>query len=265
MNMFLHELKAYRKSTFIWTLSLVALVMLFLSMFPAFSKDAEEFRKLLEGFPIELRKAIGLSVDTIATLIGFFSYAFLYLKLAGAIQAMNLGTSILSKETREKTADFLLTKPVTRVQVVTSKLLAAIISLVITNIVFIIATFFMASIVAGDDFNKEALFLIAISLFFLQLMFLALGIVISVIFPRIKSVMSVSLGTVFGFFMLGMISSTTDDKALRYLTPFNYFDSTYITQHSSYEISFLISGTLFIIAAVLVSYYLYAKKDVHSV
>jgi ABC-2 type transport system permease protein len=265
MNMFLHELKAYRKSTLIWTLSLVALIVLFLSMFPAFSKDAEEFRKLLEGFPIELRKAIGLSVDSVATLIGFFSYAFLYLKLAGAIQAMNLGTSILSKETREKTADFLLTKPVTRVQVVTSKLLAAIISLVITNIVFIIATFFMASIVAGGDFNKESLFLITISLFFLQLMFMALGIIISVIFPRIKSVISVSLGTVFGFFMLGMISSTTDDKALRYLTPFNYFDSTYITQHSSYEISFLISGAFFIIAAVLVSYYLYSKKDVHSV
>lgn len=265
MNMFLHELKAYRKSTMIWTLSLVALVVLFLSMFPSFSKDAEEFKKLLEGFPVELRKAIGLSVDSIATLIGFYSYAFLYLKLAGAIQAMNLGTSILSKETREKTADFLLTKPVTKAQVVTSKLMAALVSLVITNIVFIASTFMMASIVAGNDFNKEVLFLIAVSLFFLQLIFMALGIVISVIFPRIKSVISVSLGTVFGFFMLGMIGSTTEDEALRYLTPFNYFDSTYITEHASYEASFLMTGGLFIMAAVIASYYLYAKKDVHSV
>ncbi|WP_079507408.1 ABC transporter permease subunit [Mesobacillus jeotgali] len=265
MNMFLHELKAYRKSTFVWTLSLVVLVVLFLSMFPSFSKDAEEFKRLLEGFPIELRKAIGLSVDSIATLIGFFSYSFLYLKLAGAIQAMNLGTSILSKETREKTADFLLTKPVTRTQVVTSKLLAALLSLVITNIVFIAATFLMASVVAGDNFNKEALFLISFSLFFIQLMFLALGFVISVIFPRIKSVISVSLGTVFGFFMLGMISSTADDEALRYLTPFNYFDSAYIMEHASYETVFIITGSLFCIAAVIVSYYIYTKKDVHSV
>ncbi|MBT2679955.1 ABC transporter permease subunit [Bacillus sp. ISL-35] len=265
MNMFLHELKAYRKSTVIWTLSLVALVVLFLSMFPSFSKDAEEFKSLLKGFPVELRKAIGLSVDSIATLIGFFSYAFLYLKLAGAIQAMNLGTSILSKETREKTADFLLTKPVTRAQVVTSKLLAALVSLFITNIVFIAAALVMASIVSVDDFNKEALFLIAVSLFFLQLMFLALGIVISAIFPRIKSVISVSLGTVFGFFMLGMISSTTEDEALRYLTPFNYFDSAYITQHASYETSFLLTAAILIIAAIVASYYLYSKKDVHSV
>ncbi|MBT2639958.1 ABC transporter permease subunit [Bacillus sp. ISL-39] len=265
MNIFLHELKAYRKSTMIWTLSLVALVVLFLSMFPSFSKDAEEFKTLLEGFPVELRKAIGLSVDSIATMIGFFSYAFLYLKLAGAIQAMNLGTSILSKESREKTADFLLTKPVTRAQVVTAKLLAALVSLVITNIVFITVTFVMASIVEGKDFDKAALFLIAISLFFIQLMFMALGMIISVIIPRIKSVISVSLGTVFGFFMLGMISSTTDDKALRYLTPFNYFDSAYITENMGYETSFILAGALFIIAAVIASYYLYGKKDVHSV
>lgn len=265
MNMFLHELKAYRKSTIVWTLSLVAIVILFLSMFPSFSKDAEEFKKLLEGFPVELRKAIGLSIDSIATLLGFYSYAFLYLKLAGAIQAMNLGTSILSKESREKTADFLLTKPVTRTQVVTAKVMAALVSLIITNLIFITSAFVMASIVAGDEFSRKVLFLLSITLFFIQLMFLALGIIISVIFPKIKSVISVSLGTVFGFFMLGMISSTTDDKALRYLTPFNYFDSTYIVKNTGYENSFLFTGIILIIAAVAASYYLYVKKDVHSV
>lgn len=265
MNMFLHELKAYRKSTIVWSISLVALVALFLSMFPSFSKDAEEFKQLLEGFPVELRKAIGLSVDSIATLLGFFSYAFLYIKLAGAIQAMNLGTSILSKEIREKTADFLLTKPVTRTQIVTSKLLAALVSLVLTNIVFISATLMIASIIAGNDFSRKTLLLVSITLFFIQIMFLVIGILISIGFSRIKSVISVSLGTVFGFFMLGMISSTTDDTGLRFLTPFNYFDSAYIVKNMAYENSFLFVEIIFIIIAVGASYYIYVKKDVHSV
>ena len=234
-------------------------------MFPSFSKDADEFKKLMEGFPVELRKAIGLSVDSIATLLGFYSYAFLYLKLTGAIQAMNLGTSILSKETIEKTADFLLTKPVTRTRIITSKLLAALVSLVITNVVFVSAVFLMASFVAADDFSKQSLFLISITLFFIQLMFLALGIIVSVVFPKIKSVITVSLGTVFGFFMLGMVSSTTDDAAMRYLTPFNYFDSAYIAEHTGYENSFLIVAVIFFVAAIAASYFLYAKKDVHSV
>lgn len=265
MNMFLHELKAYRKSTIIWSISLVALVALFLSMFPSFSKDAEEFKQLLEGFPVELRKAIGLSVDNIATMLGFFSYAFLYIKLAGAIQAMNLGTSILSKETREKTADFLLTKPVTRTQIVTSKLLAALVSLLATNIVFSAAVIIIALMVAGNDFSSNALLLVSITLLFIQMMFLALGILVSVVFPLIKSVITVSLGTVFGFFMLGMISSTAEDKGLRYLTPFNYFDSALIVKNMAYETSFIIVAVIFFITAVAAAYYMYVKKDVHSV
>ena len=51
MNMFIHELKAYRKSTIIWSLSLMVIVVLFMSMFPSFSRDIVDFKKLLEGFP----------------------------------------------------------------------------------------------------------------------------------------------------------------------------------------------------------------------
>lgn len=265
MNMFLHELKAYRKSTMIWTISLVSIVLLFMSMFPTFSKEAEEFKQLMEGFPVELRKAIGLSIESITTVIGFYSYAFLYLKLTGAIQAMNLGTSILSKETREKTAEFLLTKPVTRTQIVTAKVSAALASLLITNAVFIAATMAIAAIVSEADFNQQALFMIAGTLLFIQLMFFALGLIVSVVFSKIKSVIAVSLGTVFGFFMLALIASTTGDEALRYLTPFNYFDSAYILKNSGYETSYLLVGSLVIFAAVGASYFLYTKKDIHSV
>ena len=83
----------------------------------------------------------------------------------------------------------------------------------------------------------------------------------SVIFPKIKSVISVSLGIVFAFFMIGMISSGTDDQVLRYFTPFNYFDSFYIMDHSAYETSFIFVGAMIIIAAIVTSYIVYRKKD----
>ncbi|UII56295.1 ABC transporter permease [Cytobacillus spongiae] len=265
MNMYLHELRANRKSTMIWTVSMMALVVLFLSIFPSFAKDAEDFKSALESFPVELRKAIGLSIDSIATLIGFFSYTFLYIKLAGAIQAMNLGVGILSKETREKTADFLLTKPVTRTQVVTSKVLAAFTSIVITNLLFILTTLVMASAVKTDDYSVKNLILISLTLFFIQLIFLALGIFISVVFPKIKSVISVSLGTVFAFFMIAMIGSMTGDEAMRFVSPFNYFDPVYIAENSGYELSFLLTSLILIGITLVGSYILYVKKDVPSV
>lgn len=265
MNMFLHELRAYRKSTIIWSFSLVAIAVLMLSMFPSFSKDAADFNKLIEGYPEAVRKAIGLSIDSATSLLGFYSFVFGYILLCGSIQAMNLGTSIISKEIREKTADFLLTKPVTRGQIVTSKLLAVITSFAITNVIYLVAASFMVSSLKTEVFDFKIFFMISITVFFNQLMFMSLGVLVSVIVPKIKTVLPVSLGTVFSFFIIGMISSTTNDSSLRYITPFKYFDPPYIIKNSSYETRFIIIGLIFIIAATFMSYLIYSKKDVHSV
>ncbi|MBU3110587.1 ABC transporter permease subunit [Clostridium lacusfryxellense] len=264
MNMFFHELKAYRKSTIIWTCSLIALVVLFLSLFPAFSKEAEAFKEIMKGFPEPLRKAFGFSVDSMSSILGFYSYMFLYTTLCGAIQAMNLGTSIVSKEVRQKTADFLLTRPVTRRAIMTSKLMAALTCLVITNIIYLLVASIMASFVATEKYSYKMFFMVSITLFFVQLMFLALGIIISVLIPKIKSVLPISLGIVFAFFILGMFAATTGDDAMRYITPFKYFDTTYILNNSSYEVQFFIIGLGFIVAAITASYFVYSKKDVHS-
>ncbi|WP_404332586.1 ABC transporter permease subunit [Mesobacillus maritimus] len=265
MNMYLHELKAYRKSTIIWTLSLIAIVVLFMSLFPAFSRDAESFMKVLEGFPEEIKKAIGLTFETLATILGYFSYAFLYIKLCGAIQAMNLGLSIFSKESRDKTAEFLFTKPVTRIQVMTAKLVASLTSLVLTNLVFVLAVIGTVSLVKTEEYSGKALLMISSSLLFLQLIFLGLGVLLAVLIPKIKSVIAVSLGTVFAFFMVGMISSSTDDEALRYLTPFNYVDDYYIIEHLRFETPFLVVGVVIIFVSVLTSFLVYRKKDIHSI
>ena len=263
--MFLHELKAYRKSTIIWTCSLVVVTVLFLLMYPNFSKNEVAVRKLLEGYPEAVRKAAGISIDSFFSILGFYSYIFIYIVLCGAIQAMNLGVSIVSKEARQKTADFLLTKPVTREQIITSKILAALTLLVITNIVYLIVATFMISVIKIEPFDMKIFIMISITLFFVQLIFMSLGIIISVAFPKIKSVIAVSLGTVFGFFIINMFDSVIGDKVLRYITPFKYFDAAYIIKHGTYEMSYVIVEIVVIIVAITVSYLIYAKKDVHAV
>lgn len=265
MNIFFHELKAYRKSTIIWSVSLVLIIVLFMSFYPAFAKDAEDFKKIMEGYPEAIRNAIGFNLGNFFTILGFYCFPLSFITLCGAIQGMNLGTSIVSKEVREKTADFLLTKPVTRTTVLTSKLLAAFVSIVITNIVYITVTIIVAFQVKTDDFSLKILIMLSLTMFFIQLIFLALGIIISVIVPKIKSVLTVSLATVFAFYFLGMFSSTSGEEAKRYISPFKYFDTAYIIKHSSYEASFLIVGAVIIILAITASYIVYAKKDIHAV
>lgn len=265
MNMFWHELRAYRKSTITWTVTMLALVVMMLSMYPTFASDAEQLQSMLKGMPDAVLKGLGLDVSTIASLLGFYSYIFTYVVLCGAIQAMNLGTSIVSKEVREKTADFLLTKPVTRSQIMTSKLSAAVVSLLITNVFYLAGAFLMASFVKIDDYSMENFFLISISLLLVQLMFLALGFIISVLARKIKSVLPVSLGVVFAFFFIGVFGATTGDQIVRYFTPFKYVDVASVARGGGYEASFVIIAVLFVAAAIVSSYIVYMKKDIHAV
>jgi ABC-2 type transport system permease protein len=234
-------------------------------MYPSFYTNSAEMKKLLEAYPEPVRKALGISLDSFFSMQGFYSYTFLYIMLSGSIQAMNLGLSIISKETRDKTADFLLTKPVTRWQIVTFKLLAALISLIITNIIYLIVAASTAYYVRTGPFSIKAFLMISITLFFVQLIFLAMGVLFAVIFPKIRSVVSVSLGTVFGFFIINMFNSIISDKALRYITPFKYFDLAYIIKNEAYEMQFIYVEIIFIIFAITLSYLLYSKKDIHAV
>lgn len=265
MNMFWHELRAYRKSTLIWTATLVAVVVLMFSMYPAFVRDADQFLKVLEGMPKEMLQAIGLDPHTFTSILGFYGYIFTYIVLCGAIQAMNLGVSIVSKEMREKTADFLLTKPVTRRGILTAKLAAAVLSLTVTWVIYTATALLMAMSVRVASFSLGAFLLVSFSLWMVQLMFFALGVVLSVSLRKIRAVLPISLGTVFAFFFIGMLGATAGDTAMRYVTPFKYFESAYIAQHVAYETSFVVVAGCCVVAAMVASYIIYTRKDIHAV
>lgn len=262
MNVFIHELKAQRKATVIWTLAMAGLVVLFLSMFPSIAKEADHFQAILQGFPESVRAAIGLSLESMTSLLGFYAYSFTYIVLCGAIQAMILGTSVISKETNGKTADFLFSKPVSRMDIMTAKLLATLTSLTITSIGYIGVAVLTAFYVKNSDFKLVTFLQISFSLWLIQLVFLAIGIAVSVIVPRIKSTLAVSLGVVFSLFLLSMFSSATGDDGWRLITPFKWFDANDTVKNSGYQLGNLWLSFLFIGIVITASYRIYLKKDI---
>lgn len=266
MNIFLHELKTQRKIALIWACALAGLSVLFLLIYPGMAKDAEDFKKLLGAYPPAVRAMLGIDLDTITSLLGFYSMIFSFITLCGAIQGMVLGASALSRESRERTADFLLVKPVSRAAIVTAKLLASLCTLIFTDIVFYAVTAAVANAVKTGAFNNRLFFMVNLTLLFIQIIFAALGVAVSVFFKKLKSVLPLSLGTVFGFYMISALVSTgKHDAAARYFSPFRYFDVGYITAHSAYEAPYMIAGAVVTAAAVIVAYAVYIKKDIHAV
>lgn len=264
MNMFLFELKSYRKSLLIWSLSIIGVMVFLLSLFPSISREFDAFAQILEGYPEPFRQAFGIHIESMGTFLGFYTYIFMYITLCGAIQAMLLGMSVVSRETRERTADFLLTKPVTRTRVLTSKLLAAFVSILLTNVLYLAGAWLMAEQLQSGAYDVKLYFMISITLLFVQLMFVGLGLIASVLLPRIKGVLPVSLTTVLVFYIIGMLVSGDEGGLKRYLSPFKYFDTKRVLETASYETFYIIAAAGIVILCTAVCYHIYIRRDISA-
>ncbi len=262
MNIYLHELKANSKFVINWLIAILCVALIMISSYIAVSKDLDSFRQVLSNYPESIKIAFGINIDKITSILGYFSsFVLAILCVCSAIEAMILGISILSKEIREKTADFLYSKPVSRNKVITSKLLASLTLLIICNIIFIIVVFIALNIVSNSTFDLTTFILIAIIPFIIQLIFFSLGMFISSLMSKVKAVLPISMGIVFGFYIL---SSFADEK-LRAIMPFKYFDTSYILDKSKYELNYVLITIAVIILSTFFTYIIYKKKDIEAV
>ena len=265
MNMFLFELRSNMKSVLKWSIALCLIVIFYMAVYPSFAQSEEETRKLLSTYPQGLLTALGLDLDKFFSVVGFYSFMILYVLICAAIQAVNLGIGVISKEYRNKTSDFILTKPVSRFSVLTSKLLAVFASIVITNIIYLFVVTPFCYIMSDKKLDIDMFLMISLTVFFLQLIFVAIGVLIALLFRKLKSVISISLTTVFSFFILSMVQGVIKEDFLKYLTPFKYFDASYIMKNNAFDTSFMLLWAALIIVFVSASYLLYIKQDVHAV
>ena len=124
MTIFRHELRQGRAALILWTAAIGSLLAVCVLLFPQIRGQTEEAGRLfasMGGFTA----AFGMDRLDIGTLPGFYAVECgSVLGLGGALFASLLGVSSLAKEERDRTAEFLLTHPVSRRRVVWQKLAA---------------------------------------------------------------------------------------------------------------------------------------------
>ncbi len=265
-TIFLHELRARRKSIAIWSLSVAALILFYFSIFPSFADQAALVNQMMERFPPAMREAFGLDRMDLSTSMGFYSFIFMFVQLCLAIQAGNYGFGLVSVEEAEMTADFLLSKPVSRTQVLSAKLLAALAGLTITNAVIWAVSFLSFALFnAGSEYDTGVLLLLLASIVIFQLFFLCVGLAISLLVRRVRSVTPYSLGLGFGGYVLSAFSGIFADVKLEYLTPFKHLDPAYIVRNGGYDAPLVLLNVGITLAALALSYWRYVRRDIPMV
>ncbi|MBN2148380.1 MAG: ABC transporter permease subunit [Anaerolineales bacterium] len=265
-NIFKHEIRIRVRSVIIWSLSLAALFGVFFSFFSVFADQAALVQDMMENFPQELRAAFALDRMDMASVLGFYSLIYIFSQLCLAIQASNYGFGLVSIEESELTADFLLSKPVSRSQVMTSKLLAALLSLAITNVVVWVVSFTVIEFSRGErEYEPGTLVLLLLGVIIFQLFFLSLGLVISLLVKRVRSVTPYALGLGFGAYVLNAFSGVFGDVKLELITPFKHLDPTYIVHNGAFDTPLVLLNVGVSLVSLAVSYWLYIRRDIPAV
>ncbi len=153
------EMKQYLQSVAIWVGAIATLIIAFLAFFPTFSNDTQMLDMIMKNYPEELLKAFGMGGGLpLSSLLGYLGMTFVYVQLCLAIQSANYGFSCLSVEERELTADFLMSKPVSRNAIILSKFFAAMTAIVMTNLCVAGLTYYGIYLFARDVvYEKEGL------------------------------------------------------------------------------------------------------------
>ena len=263
MNILKRELRANLKSLLIWSVSITALIAMMMTEFEAFANNPE-MADILAAMPEALMTAFSLAGANLTTLSGFISMASMYFYIMLSIFAVMLGSSIISKEERDKTAEFFMTLPVSREKAIIGKLIAAVINCILLNGVTAAAILVSSAGYTPDDGFFKFLGLLMAALFFIQLVFLSLGMFLSSVIKRYKKSGYYSMALFFGTYILSVIVGLSEKlEFLKYLTPFKYFEAQYLLIHKEFEVKYLIISAVIIAAGLSATFFFYPRRDLH--
>jgi ABC-2 type transport system permease protein len=205
----------------IWTIVWALLAFSF-STFYSSVEDTEDFAELLEAFPEELLTAFASDPETFTTVAGFFNTEFtvLYLLSIG-ILAGYLGVAAIAKEIENSSILFLLSKPVSRISIYLSKLVANYLLLLVANAVIILSAvlgFLLIEVeVPYQYFTSLYVVLSVYSLFFLTL-----GKLLGILLSENRALGLSVLTALVAFFVNAIQSIGGVPDFLKYLTPYYY-------------------------------------------
>jgi ABC-2 type transport system permease protein len=267
MNIFKFELKRYSASIISWSLGIVGIMALFLVFFPTFSENSSLMDQILSNYPEELLKAFGMTNEIpLSTVNGYVALLFPYVQICFAIQSALYGFGMLSLEERNLTADFLLSKPVSRDKIFINKLISVLISILLTILIFAVSFYGMLIIFSdGNEYQFSDFKLLLSSLIFFQLFVFTISVLISQFIHKVKSTISLAMGIGLGFYILSAFEALFGSKIFQFITPFYYFNPTYMIKNQEYHTLYLWISIAVTMVSLISAYFIYQNKDIQAV
>ncbi len=260
MTIMRHELRQNRTAFLVWTASIACLMAVCVFLFPEMKSEMGAVGNLFASMG-SFTAAFGMDRLNFGTLIGFYAIECgNVIGLGGAFFASLMGCSILCKEEKDRTAEFLFTHPISRRRVLTEKLAAVAAQILAMNVI-VLALSLLSIAAIGEEIPWGEILRMHLAFLLLQAELAAVCFGISAFLRR--GAAGVGLGLTALLYFLNLIANMARSaRFLKYITPFGYCDAADIVADGRLNAGMLAVGLLFAAAGIAAAYGWYCRKDI---
>jgi ABC-2 type transport system permease protein len=259
------EMRRNARSLILWSAVIGLLIFFTMSFFRTVLQYQQQIAGMVQMVPAVAMKMRGFSnINDIFSVMGFYTANNLvYMMLLGSIYSIVLSSNILLKEEYGKTAEYLMSRPITRMKIFTTKLVIIFLNIFFLNLLATLVGFLSIMIYKNGPFSIYPFLVISFYTLLLNLLFGAMGLFISVTMKRAKPITSLCVGLVLVLYFLYTISRMTGvDGDFGYISPFKWVNIDVLSPTYGIELpvfaAFLgISGLLIIVSGLI-----YRRKDI---
>jgi len=260
MTLLKHEIKQGWKSFIIFTGAIGAFIIACIMLYPEMKGEMNEMGDMFSSMGV-FSEAFGMDRLNFGTLIGFYGIECgNILGIGGALFAALIGIGALAKEEKEKTAEFLLSHPIKRSRVVTEKLLAVLVQIVVLNVLVFGMT--VASIaIIGEEIPWKEICLLHLGYFLVQVVLAGICFGISAFIRR--GGLGIGIGIAAVMYFLNIVANITEKaEDLKYITPFGFADAADIISELKLDTTGVAICMVMAVLGVIAAYFKYTRKDI---
>ena len=262
MTIYIKELKQSFKSLCIWTASIAFMMLVCVLLFPEMKGEMDSVSSIfanMGGFTA----AFGMDKLSFGQLMGFYGIECgNVLGIGGGFFAALAGISVLANEEKERTAEFLLTHPISRISIIAQKLLSVLTQIVVLNIV-VVAVSLISAAVINESFEMKEFMLLHVAYLIMQLEISCICFGISAFIKR--GSIGIGLGLALAFYFMNLVCNMTEQaEFLRYITPYAYAEASNIISEARLDAVLIVIGIIIAVIGAAVGFVKYTKKDIAS-
>ncbi len=265
-NLFIKDMKRNFPGFILWTLVITVLISVTMSVYNTFLENQSGIVGMLSLVPKGALQFKGISnVNDLFSVLGFYAVNnVIYMMVLGSIFAIVLSSNILLKEEYTGTAEFLLSRPLTRSEIFFGKSAVILIFIFLLNLVAAIAGFTAMQLVKHAPFSFKAFFILSLYTLLLNLLFAAIGLFSSTLIKRPRPITSFSIGLVLFFYFIFTLSKITEGaEGIGYISPFKYVDMNAVSPGYSMNYWHLICFSGISLILLGLAHRFYKRKDIN--